>query len=143
MSRLSPSRLSILAFAAGFTVLTAGTAQAQGRPGPKRTNRPAVASAGAREDVSSGPAGAVGARRLLGRKADLGLSDDQIHLLDVIARRYDDQDKLLRDDKARAASRAAEQKEAIAILTDGQREKIRDAAPTPTPPTAGDQARKN
>ena len=139
MSRMPMSRLSILGFAAGLSIVTAGVAQAQTRPAPKPGNRHAAAVPAAEPaehpGVTSRPSGALGARGLLTRKADLALSDDQVRLLDVIARRYDDQDKLLRDDKARAASRAAEQKEANAILTDGQREKIREPVP--------DQARRN
>lgn len=142
MSRLSMSRLCIPVFAVGFSIITAGIAPAQTRPALKHGNRHTVAASAAEHgDVGGRPAGAVGARGLLGRKTDLGLTDDQVHLLDVIARRYDDQDKLLRDDKARAASRAAEQKEANAILTDDQREKIRAAGPAPT--SVADQARKN
>ena len=140
MSRLSVSRLSILGFATGFSVITAGIAEAQTLPILKDGNRHTVAaSATDRGDVARRPAAAIGARGLLDRKADLGLTESQTRLLDVIARRYDDQDKLLRDEKARAASRASEQKEVNAILTDDQREMIREQA---TPPL-GEQARKN
>lgn len=143
MSRLSRNRLCILAFAAGFSVITAGIAQAQTRPAKQGNRHTAAASAADRGGVASRSAGVVGARALLNRKADLGITDDQARLLDVIARRYDDQDKMLRDDNARAASRAAEQKEVNGILTDDQREKIRAAAPTPALPAPGDQARRN
>jgi len=143
MSRLPHLRLSVLAFTAGFSVMIAGIAQAQTLPALKRGSHNAVTASAADQGVAARRAGAAGARGLLDHKSDLGLTDDQVHLLDVIARRYDDQDKLLRDDKARAASRAAEQKEANAILTDEQREKLRDPAPLPAPPAGGDQARKN
>lgn len=144
MSRPPVSRLSILGFAAGFSVITAGMAQAQTRPAPKPANRRiAAAPAADHGNADTRPAAAAGARGLLSRKSDLALTDDQVRLLDVVARRYDDQDKLLRDEKARAASRAAEQKEANAILTEAQREKIREPAPGAAVPPASDQARRN
>ena len=137
MSKLRTSPLSILALATGVCVSTAGVAQAQTQQALTHENH---STAGASAGTSLGPSGPApaadrkdvsvrrpGARGVLDRKADLGLSDEQAHLLDVIARRYDDQDKLLRDDKARAASRAAEQKEVHAILNDTQREKLREA----------------
>jgi hypothetical protein len=108
------SRLSIIAVITGLSVIAAGRAQAQTGPAAQQGKRDSVV--------------AVGARELLDRKADLGLTDEQTHQLGAIARRYDDQDKLLRDETARAASRAAERKEAAGVLTDEQRARARERA---------------
>jgi hypothetical protein len=84
------------------------------RPAPSRSSTPS-----ATRDTAT----AVGARGVLNRQRELGLTADQARSLDAIARRYDDQDKLLRDDKARAASRVAERREVSAILREDQRAK--------------------
>lgn len=114
------SRLSVIVIVTGLSVITAGVAQAQAQPQTQ--------TGPARQHAKPDSVAAVGARGLLDRKADLALTDEQTHQLDAIARRYDDQDKLLRDETARAASRAAERKEASGVLTDEQRMKARERA---------------
>jgi hypothetical protein len=48
-----------------------------------------------------------------------------VRVLDAVARRYEDQYRLLPDDASRRTSRVAEDKEVAAVLTAEQREQLR------------------
>ncbi len=111
---------------AGLTLGGAAGLRAQAhRPPGKARVRPAVASA-----VAAAPADSTraptrsGARGLLGRRTELALTDDQVRLLDAVARRYEDQYRLLPDEASRRSSRAVEDREVAAILTAEQREQL-------------------
>lgn len=142
-------RFTMLALAVGLGLITAGTLQAQGKSDvhgksdvqgksdvPSKSDVPgkldakaakaeiAVETSPRRVGPPEGPGrrvGPVGARGVLSRRSDLQLTGEQLKQLDAIARRYDDQDRLLRDDSARVASRAAERKEVNALLNEEQR----------------------
>jgi hypothetical protein len=125
------TRFTMLALAAALSLAAARTLQAQGKTAARSGERlPAT--------PVHVPTSTAGTRGILDHRIDLALTAEQIRQLDAIARRYDDQDKLLRDAEARAASRAAERKEVNAVLTEDQRARVRDT----TPSAAAEQARK-
>jgi hypothetical protein len=100
--------------------------EAQARPLGKARVRPAASSTVAIAPADSARAPTrSGARDLLGRRTELALTDEQVRVLDAVARRYEDQYRLLPDDASRRTSRVAEDKEVAAVLTAEQREQLR------------------
>jgi hypothetical protein len=112
--------VAVLVAASAAAMFWTAPLAAQEHHGSRMARPVAVAD---RAPVADTAVAAVGARGVLNRQREFGLTPDQSRLLDAVARRYDDQDKLLRDDKARAASRAAERREVSALLNPDQRAK--------------------